>query len=977
MAILHPEVDMLPRWTVWLGIAVAGCPIPPQQGTDDSGQPTRPPPLDACFDTEDVVPLLESPQGTEGAARRPNAESVQLCSASAGFGPDDDTHQLAYQRFTGDVDVQTIVRSLSAQGTAGLILRTDDQAIDRARLFVGVRTEDDGQLHVITRVRLDNATPESVLEEGPTVTLPVRARIVRSGDQLQAQIAEGDEDFTTTWSASVEGHGLAKATGLIGLAQASNDGDVVATATFGPLTFEGYDTPPPDVTECPPRSQPNGSDIVLGGLNLDRVLAARVAGDPATIEAQAQETIVLRKRPGRAKVTGHVELDSEDWGTVLVPGAISIAGAPFIRGDVDGNGTVDTADVTALAEAAGGTRSVADCPEAADVDDDGDVDMDDVSILRVHLASGGPPPAAPYPDAGSPDGAYVCDREPIPSVVAVLTPDGSTLPTGTMLAEGDEILVIGADLPDPVDRWDVRFGDVRTTHVPDGGAGLPNAVLLEVGTVPTSGAKCPTWFVDEGAAAAPTNRDDAVSRFGRVGAVYELGAPAEQPELCPSFTSSGLSNLVRSTFDEDQGSLFHPIRDSAWQPGERIRFELDVPLPSVWGGPRGARSVTLVHRWVGSTYDERLERLAAGVRSLMGEEDDCDCDVDVQARPDLGGLVFEPCDPDIAEPPGPLVPDFPVRPVPTKKWTGTSWAEPPPQGTPVSCEDVGTYEDDPRQFMWCRLASEVVSDGPNGQPAWTRFYADAWLHYAPQLIPGLMFQDIGPVNVLGVDHSNLYNWPALWSAYRGRYHDSCAQAARARYCQTAEERRMPEFDPDSLVIKTFWRPFEELPESADPDDYFVHEPSQGPAQYLVGMHLNVGTGERFTYWRWATFWVPKPPGDTMNKGGHPLRYNDGCTVGTASDQPEGLAAPWSNFAMCTDDTGESKCGNPWTDNECMTLSCTECHEKSWWYGGPLFVAWFPSLLDVDAASACLAEINEARLDGVDLYESKAPPQCRD
>lgn len=954
---------------LWM-MLLAGCPVPQPTEPTTRTEPTTT--AVGCFETEDVAPLDESPQGATGAVRTvADPEGVELCSASAGFDTEDDAHQFAFQRFTGDVDAQATLRALE-RGTAGLVLRADDQATDRSRVLVGVRAGDDGALRVVTRIRPHNGGAETERIEGPVVTLPVRLRVVRAGDWLQADVAEGDAPFVTTWSGSVAGQGLAKVTGAIGLAQASN-GDDVGTATFGPLTFGGRDVPPPDITECLPTSVPNDASIEIVGLNLDTVTGARIAGEPATIEAKTSTSLRLRKRPGRAKY-GVVGLDTTGWGVVHSRQALAAVGEPFVRGDLDGDGGVDLDDLADLVDAAAGTASVVDCPEAADIDGDGDVDGNDVTVLRLHLSSDGPPPAAPYPDPGAPEGAVACRRDAAPTVVSVLGADGSTL-SSEPLAEGDQLIVVVSDLPEPADRLDVRFGDVRTRQVADGATGIPNALLLEVGTVPTSGAKCPSWFVDDGAAVAPGDVARAVARFSRTGIAYEVGDALPSPR-CPTFTSSGLSNLVQSRFDGSEGHLFHPIRASAWSAGDQIHLELDLPLPSVWGSTQGGRTVSLVHRVAGTTYEEQLERLAADLRSLLGEDPDCDCDVDVQARPSLGGIVFEPCDPDIAEPPGPLVPDLPVRPVPIDKWSGTSWKQPAPDSQPVSCVDVGTYQEDPRQFMWCRFADDIVRVEADGEPAWTDFYDGDILHLIPQHIPSLGFLDINPSPPLGRDHAILYNWPALWSAYEGHYYSACAQAARREYCSAGLDLSMPAFDPDGRVLKTFWRPLDALPATADPDDYYSVQPPGEPRQYLVGLHVNVATGENRAYWHWATFWVPKPASDTTNKAGQPLVYNTDCIVGTAADQPKGLPAPWTNYAMCTDATGDTACGNPWTANECEPHSCTECHEESWSVQGPLTVAWFPSLLDQGELDACADQINDARDQGNNLYASLAPPQCR-
>jgi len=75
---------------------------------------------------------------------------------------------------------------------------------------------------------------------------------------------------------------------------------------------------------------------------------------------------------------------------------------PFVRGDGNGDGTVDVADVVYLLAAlfTGGPPAVV--AEAAFVNGDAAFDISDPIYLLAHLFSGGPPPAAPFPAAGCP-----------------------------------------------------------------------------------------------------------------------------------------------------------------------------------------------------------------------------------------------------------------------------------------------------------------------------------------------------------------------------------------------------------------------------------------------------------------------------------------------------------------------------------------------------------------------------------------------
>lgn len=80
--------------------------------------------------------------------------------------------------------------------------------------------------------------------------------------------------------------------------------------------------------------------------------------------------------------------------------------APFIRGDVDGNGIVNVVDAVELLYAiyVPGTPEL-DCPDASDVNDTGIVDVSDsIYLLAYIFVPYSPPPAHPFPD---------CDLEPV------------------------------------------------------------------------------------------------------------------------------------------------------------------------------------------------------------------------------------------------------------------------------------------------------------------------------------------------------------------------------------------------------------------------------------------------------------------------------------------------------------------------------------------------------------------------------------
>ncbi len=72
----------------------------------------------------------------------------------------------------------------------------------------------------------------------------------------------------------------------------------------------------------------------------------------------------------------------------------------FLRGDVNGNGVVDTSDPVALLSHLFGTkRRVAfDCPDASDANDDGKVDLSDALSLLHYVFRAGARPRPPFPN---------------------------------------------------------------------------------------------------------------------------------------------------------------------------------------------------------------------------------------------------------------------------------------------------------------------------------------------------------------------------------------------------------------------------------------------------------------------------------------------------------------------------------------------------------------------------------------------------
>jgi acid phosphatase type 7 len=98
-----------------------------------------------------------------------------------------------------------------------------------------------------------------------------------------------------------------------------------------------------------------------------------------------------------------------DSGTVIDSFSIE-KGAPFIRGDADGSGSIAVADAIAVLEILFRSTAPPPCLDRLDVNGDGAVDVSDPIYLLVFRYGGGGPPPSPYPQCGSPpQRALPCD----------------------------------------------------------------------------------------------------------------------------------------------------------------------------------------------------------------------------------------------------------------------------------------------------------------------------------------------------------------------------------------------------------------------------------------------------------------------------------------------------------------------------------------------------------------------------------------
>ena len=84
-----------------------------------------------------------------------------------------------------------------------------------------------------------------------------------------------------------------------------------------------------------------------------------------------------------------------------MPGQVTaLAGATFLRGDSDQNGTIQLTDAVCLLDYLFRGGRVLSCEDAADSNDDGRIDISDGILILRFLFSGGDRPRMPFPRAG-------------------------------------------------------------------------------------------------------------------------------------------------------------------------------------------------------------------------------------------------------------------------------------------------------------------------------------------------------------------------------------------------------------------------------------------------------------------------------------------------------------------------------------------------------------------------------------------------
>jgi hypothetical protein len=939
-----------------------------------------------------------------GASRPLPGDRLELCSASPGFAPDSDAYRYLIQRADGDFAFSAAVESIDDRGLGGIVVRWDQRSRDAAYVRIAAHRRGDGDVLIRSAMRRNNGVAAEESVAAVAAHLPVRLRIERVGDVFVTSWGEIGDGLEQHLAVDAGGDDLASSPLVIGLAQASEDSAAAASAIFGEAGFATHE--PVDPNRCvgglvTPLA--GGRELFLTGRNLDLVRNASIAGIPARIVRQTPDS--LRLETGAAASTigykdGKLQLGgSTGAAPVELPQRIAYAGEPFVRGDIDGDGRVGPADLVPLSRYLLG-RAALQCREAADVDGDRKVDPRDLARLILYSAFGRPAPPAPFPRPGfAPEGGFSCGLPPPPTLESVRVKLAPTRGRSGV-AVGDEIVLKGHGFARGAGLL-VQFGDAAMTVLP---ASNERELHLRVDEVPTGGRKCPVVLVTS---SDETDTGDAgiglvsLNRLGVAWAAPQTG----RPDLCPTFEAGPARQVTSARLLPQSSALLLPVKRANWNPSEALQVRIQLYLPVVDGLSRGARVVRFVHydppdpsrSGPGTTYEEWLARLARRITvELNGTAaEDCGCDAEAVADPQHDGVVIRPCDPVLTwedpgpgpEPPFPGI-EFPLRAPRPPLWGATTFKQQEPDFS-----DPADPETMPRQYMWCQFAKLIAPNvaPASGLPKWEHFVSSLSVHGQTSVA------DLAdPNDRSAAEKFILFSPSAYADAVTYDYAHALEIAARRYYCLAtglgSDADWMPAFDPASRVLKTFFLTESKLPKHADPDDYYSYQPPSGERQYLAGMHMAVSTGAIFSYFRWATFFVVKPPGDTEAKDGSPLAWNTSCSAGSFANRPVEITGVWQNYVMCTDSAdGEEHCGNPWgPSNECHQVGCNGCHVQIGKVitGGPglgeIATGWLPTFAS-DAIRTGFEQINAWNcLFGVGggglfdlggLYRDLAPPQC--
>ena len=905
-----------------------------------------------CPADEDVPPWQSLDSGVQGpgSTYAPGPGALALCSATDGFGDTTDQYRYAFQVRDQDFALRALVSSVDAGGSGGLVAVSPSVATwEAARVSVEVYVTPGGSAFLRSSIRREGegGAVDPPVADLP-VTLPVALEIVREGSQIRTGIEGGATHLT----ADVDPQGQLMGPMRIGIAQTSNEAGVTRTATFHRIRVSAPE-PGAEIACVDPEAAFEGSPFEMHGINLDRIDGVRIGGVPVSFDAASPRRLVASAPAARSSfVHGPVEIAQN--GRYRRVGTASLVGTPIRRGDVDEDGEVTTEDYRALCYHVY-RRAELECSAAGDVDADGDRDADDVSRLQRYLMSGRGAPEAPFEEPGFVEGSLACGQPAAPEIHAIELADGS--PIDRPIQEGDDLVILGVGLPTP-ERAVVRFG--ANEMIPSASS-TSTRLAVRVGTVLEGGTQCPRIFDAEPAGTGET----------RFGAAFGVG---DRSSLCIPFEAGRRATHLSARMV--RGQLEIDVPRSVLRPGKLLRVSFSLHLPYVVGMTRGPRVGTFDFTVPNRSYEDALAALAGSIsRAINGSSsDECGCELAPTDVVHLEKLILPPCHllPEVPQPP--TLPGLPTQVEATKMiWTEMDIFEPDIPGLP--CDGEIDRELEPRRFFWCELEQLAEIQGLDAQclhqglPLWESYE------------PIIGYADSDPRERSTNDKRMLVD-PLVRATLDDHYRSPCEMALRATQCAGLFlSWWMPPFPEGGRVLKTFWKPFSDLPASVDASTLYSYDPpGSEPRKYLVGMHVGYSVGGIShiqgdpSYFMWSTFWL-SADGETHTKGGAPMSsvYSPHCTAGGGGDRPASLdGTPYADWKMCTDSReGEEACGNPWEPGECPEegpTSCTGCHEDlggTHWGGNQssfnpdrLGIGWLARITTASqsAATACLVDV---------------------
>jgi len=839
-----------------------------------------------------------------------------------------------------------------------------------------VRPNSTGGHEVHSSYRLNEGDPAEP-ETTTSVSLPVTLRISRSGNRFITSYAT-DATFVDDLDFTVPGGDLDVQRLRTGMVSASEDDFNEATACFTRVVLHSTPGKPPGLgcLEAFVIPMEGGTELEILGSFLGETTSITLAGVPATILENTSG--LLRVSAGALDETGTVRPLSGDVivttreGSALLRNAVVYAGEAFLRGNVNGDLATDLSDaIFLLAYLFSGGRAPT-CLQSGEINGDLTIDISDAIFLLQHLFLGGAQPEPPFGTEGVSLTGEVCGLPEAPRLTDLTHTDGSPVTPSDTLAEDDVVIFVGENFPIQRDII-VLFDDTRAEVLE---SSTDSELHVRILTVPTGGRKCPRLMEVWGDARLPEDREGTyINSLGQTNGII---AEVDLPDECPGFRASEVDVVATSRFDETDSALILEFDPMVWTPADKVQVSAVYYLPVSHRGSRGSRYVSFEfsHRElpIPPTFEEWLEQLARRLRlELNGgvaRDDECDCDLTAESRPN--GVAIVPCHEigDIQNPgPGPDPgPDLTLQKPKPPLSGGNSILSPP-----IVCPFPGDInpQTNARLLAWCRFAqlTKVVA----GRPKWEGF-----VPLNAVLNPELAYYLAPPAERSLSQKRIMYNSVAFYHVYNNNWWFPCMPAAYRALCIKPNTDFMPFFPADAIVIKNFWRTFEQLPQGSDGSEFYsfrqeVNGEPTGDRHYLVGM--NIMTKDIKESWFWATFWVPRPGGVTVTNEGKSFSYNTLCTVGHNLDIPDDIEGVWQNYIMCVQHApGETLCGNPWASGEC-TVTCEGCHSSRGEYDfddgqQPLQFDWLPSLIRQNE-KACFDDV----ANNIDPLEQFLPDVC--